>query len=308
MTMTRIRYLLPIGLLWACGVDPSDPEPTEDIELPSFRPTTLPGGVPGPDPIDLPASCLTRYDFVDRSIPDVECRRTLVGGDPNHFVVTCPVHPQLATTVEVERAPDGRLLREQVVYPASRGGSSGALTYQYDAQLRLASIEQDVNGDGVPNWRRAVVERGPDGQPLTEEIRTEPWELPDGVYPVTALQSLENQYDNRGRLVGRQLRFVGNGAVFNDLVVTYNDRARRREWQTVVDLSSLTPQLPLPGLNRGYELFDASGALIERSWTKPDGERSVEHYRYDGQGRQILKAFEGIQRTSYTAREVYRCP
>jgi hypothetical protein len=307
--MTRIRYLLPLGLMWACGVDdPSDSD--EPIEVPSFRSTSaLPGGAPGTNPIDLPASCLTRYDFSDRSVADVECRRTTVDGDPDHFVVTCPAHPQLPTTVEVERADDGRLLRDKVVFTAAgHGNPLQVRTYQYDAALQLAAIEQDTNGDGLPNWRRAVLERDGDGQPLSEEIRTDPWELPDGVYAVTAHQAVTTRYDDRGRLVSSQLRFVDSDALFSDLTVTYNDRARRREWRVVVDISSLTPQAGGPGLNRGYELFDSHGALIERSWTKPDGERSVEHYRYDREGRQTLKAFEGPGKTSYTAREVYRCP
>lgn len=309
--MTRIRYLLPLGLLWACGVD--DPASSDEpIAVPSFRSTAaelVPGDAPGASPIDLPASCLTRYDFSDRAVPDVECRRTAVPGDPDHFVVTCPDHPQLPTTVEVERAADGRLLRDKVVFSAA--GHSRPLqigTYQYDEALQLAAVSQDTDGDGAPNWRRVVLERAAEGLPLTEEIRTDPWELPDGVYEVTAQQMVTNRYDDRGRLVSSQQRFASTGALFYDLTVTYHDRARRREWRAVVDISSLTPQAGGPGVNRGYELFDAKGALIERSWTKPDGERSIEHYRYDREGRQTLKAFEGSRRTSYIAREVYHCP
>ena len=309
--MKRIRYLLPLGLLWACGVDDST-DSDEPIVVPSFRSTSaelLPGDVPGGSPTDLPASCLTRYDFADRAVPGVECQRTTVAGDPDHFVVTCPEHSQLPTTVEVERATDGRLLRDKVVFtPAGHSQPLQVRTYQYDEALQLAAIAQDSDGDGAPNWRRTVLEPDAGGLPLEEEIRTDPWELSDGVYQVTAHQITTNRYDALGRLVSTQQRFASTGAVFYDLTVTYNDRARRREWRAVVDISSLTPQAGGPGLNRGYELFDARGALIERSWTKPDGERSVEHYRYDREGRQTLKAFEGRRGTSYTAREVYNCP
>lgn len=308
--MTRIRYLLPLGLVGACGVDePADSD--ETLELPSFRSASgerLPGDAPGGSPADLPASCLTRYDFSSRLVPDVECRRTAVGGAPDHFVVTCPEHPQLPTTVEVERAADGRLLRDQVIFtPAGHSQPFSASVYQYDEAQKLAAISSDFDEDGIPNWRRAILSRDADGLPLTEEIRADPWAL-DRVYPVTAHQLLTSRYDDRGRLVSTQQRFAETGAVFSELTVTYNDRARRREWRVVIDLSSLSPQAGGPGVNRGYELFDARGALIERSWTKPDGDRSVEHYRYDRDGRQILKAFQGSGNTSYVAREVYRCP
>lgn len=47
--MTRIRYLLPLGLVWACSVDePADSD--EAIELPSLRSASsegLLGDVPG---------------------------------------------------------------------------------------------------------------------------------------------------------------------------------------------------------------------------------------------------------------------
>lgn len=306
--MTRVCCVLPLALLGACGLDSSSDPDEELIIVPAFRSAGVPGDSPGGDPTDLPASCLTRYDFADRSVPDVECRRAIVGEDPNHFVVTCPPHPQLPTTAEVERAADGRILRDKLVYSGDQSQPQRIRTYQYDAALRLAVSELDSDGDLQPNWRRTVLTRDPEGLPLTEEIHTDPWDFPGGPYPVTAHQAVHSAYDGRGRLTSRQMSFVGNGATFLDMEIKYNDRARRREWRVVVDDSSLGAQAGGPGVNRGYELFDGHGQLIERSWTKPDGERSVEHYRYDGEGRQTLKSFEGIRGTSYTAREVYRCP
>jgi|GEM_PF-3020134 len=306
----RTLISLSVVLAGACAADPALP-PT-DFVVPTARTASLDGF----DFTELFArapSCMTRYDIAGLP-PGVECHTAPVGGDPRHTITTCPaVHPLLATTHELALDADDRLTSDIAIYPDVPGKPSRpgryATTYHYDAGGKLVAMETVSTREGMPG--RMVAFGGYDGRgdARTADVTSDPLVL-DQVYPSTAHEQWALDYDASDRLTSFQARFSPSGNLFFDESISYDDRARRREFRLKSDLSAEIPIFP-PNNNpptRQYDLFDHEGRIIERRAIQAaSGHDFAMRFRYDDDGR-LLTTVSQSSAYSYTAREIYDCP
>ena len=310
---TLLRWLaLAAPLLTACGEEMTGPPDVSGPPLPGVAPQSA-GPVPGVEyPISSrpgERSCITRYDFAG-SIADAECLTVSVDGDPLHWTTTCPAHDRLADQVEVLVDEAGRRLFDATREDAREW--TRALTYDdLDRliEIRLES-ENEATGDSVITFTD-FDERG---QPLHMTRTGDVWDLGPHSFPGND-QVGSYAYDALGRLTDHEVRFVENDATYLDIHIVYDDVARRRNWDIVVDTSSFDGGSG-PGVNGQSERFDDQNRLVESERFSPPGgvgtrDTSLSLYRYDEEGRLLTTVFnehaDGAD-VQYTAHEVYDCP
>ncbi len=296
-------------LLGACS-DGGAPAPT--IEGPPLPGMTITGNSDAPwvRLHYMAPSCLTRYDFEDG--PDVECRTEFVNGDPLHWIRTCPDHRGLRGSgigLEVEQrvTEDGDpLFRHWVGI-----GNSGITRYTYDDEGRLSLIEFDDDSDGDIDATKTITEHDADGRPLAATIDGPLIDSPGDEFPAREEHETWG-YDEHGRLISIQRVLVVDGTVTERLSISYDDQARRRNWDLIIDNGP--GYQPHPYFVEGYELFDEENRLVTHNWV-PDGSEIgwIFQYRYDDEDRLLttiadLSADSDQDRLRYVAHEVHDCP
>jgi YD repeat-containing protein len=119
------------------------------------------------------------------------------------------------------------------------------------------------------------------------------------------------RYDGNERLTGVAAVFTDFGKSFLSMDIAYDDAALRIQYASTVDYAGVTyPAGTPPGENGGFDQFDASLRLIERSYFHP-GDQSHYSYRYDDQGRLLTIIGERRSTTShvqYVENLIYQCP
>ena len=297
--MTKLRWVC-LGWLFvgACG-DSGGAEPSTFL-LPSVDIASE--GVPGIDSfvqfVDQGAQCVTRYDFAAEDT-DVECHTERVGGSASHWITTCPEHVMLASQ-ELRLDERGR----ELFIHQHNEWMSWSFTFSYD---EIGRPHQIVGQDG--EWVQTYDEYDAAGRPLHATRESPDWE---GL-PGTGRTVLAFGYDEHGRIVFREGRFVSTGAAWWSETITYDDAARRRTREVIGDFTSVDP-LGIRTVTRGYDLFDAEGRLVEEYWNRAQTPEELDDwmytYRYDEQGRLLTHTFdEGSHsnETHYVAHHIYDC-
>lgn len=307
----RTILLAAVAVLGACATDPelppAPPMPTGHTAVISD------GSVPSTE-----AACLTRWRYPADDI-QFDCSRTLVDGDPDHWVQTCNVPPGLGVdgfhglTIPAARheatTEDGFYLHELIELASMPTNYIPwrDVSYVYDSQHRLTEV-QSVAPNGVD---RSDVVIGPrDAQGNVLAIQASGPALVDPVtgqvYPATAHSSAVFQYDEHGRLVADQSVY-SDGWKFWDETIGYDDRARRRDRAIIVDLSGEISEGGGAGLNTQHEFVDPAGRVLTISYTRPDGPSAFVVYRYDDQSRVSSKIVTIPGGFSSTTDYVYEC-
>ena len=310
---TKLRWICLGWLsLAACG-DTGGPEPSTFL-LPSVDP--MADGVPGANvavDFDTNAACIIRYDFAGDDV-DIECRTERVNGDPSHWIRTCPEHSHDSPfwlLEEFQLDESGRTVFERHISINPSANYSAETTYD-----ELGRLVRRVSSGVVSGDRIFTVDAFDDaGRPLHATDKGPDWVYPyEGTLPGTGNQFANYAYDAHGRLTFREFRFVSNGAAWWSETIAYDDAARRRNGQVILDTSSVDPGSPLPGVNGGYDLFDAEGRLVEQYWSRSSDPRVRDDwtstYRYDEQGRLLTETFDFESygsRTQYVSHHIYDC-
>jgi YD repeat-containing protein len=279
--------------LGACAVDPVAPD---EPPMPSARRTS--GEMADAEFASAPA-CLTRYRYPALGVT-FDCRTALVGGDPQHFVTTCPVpvtpetqwHPPDRDEVELDAR--GHVVHELTTFQVPLGGGIGHPVEDtvnvYDAAGELQ--ERTVtDGAGTVYSHSTVVDRDAARQPLHVSITVQPLTI-NRTYPATAQTTGTYGYDHLGRLNKVQFVYPTIGFRYYDRTITYDERARRRSYMTIVDMSGVSPDLGGPAANPAYDLLDAEGRVLEYGALRDPGGAFVD-YRYDPQGRLVSEVHSG---------------
>lgn len=303
-----MRTMLACSLLTlgACGVDP--PPAPDGPPLPSAQRVA---GEMGDAELAATPACLARYHYPGIGVT-FDCQTTFVGGDPHHFVTTCPVeltsrtlwHPPDRDEIELDAA--GHVVHELATFQAPPNPSHPIedTVNVYDAAGRLH--ERTISdGAGTVYHHSTVVDRGPTGQPLKISIVNQPLTV-YRTYPETAQVTGTFGYDAIGRLNKVQFTYTTIGLLYYDRTITYDEVARRRNYMTVVDDSGLGPEFGGPGFNPAYDQLDDQGHVLEYGNLRT-GEESFSDYRYDPQGRLLSEVRSGdIEARSINY--IYDCP
>jgi len=288
----RTMLACTLVTLGACAVDPVAPDDVDP--MPSARRTSDEMG--DAEFASAPA-CMTRYRYPALGVT-FDCRTALVGGDPHHFVTTCPVpltpqtqwHPPDRHEVELDAR--GNVVHELSTFQAAPNGSHPVedTVSVYDAAGRLQD-RTGTDGAGTVYFHSTVTDRDATGQPLTVSITGLPITI-YRTYPETAQRTGTFSYDRFGRLNKVQFVYTTIGVLYYDRTITYDDRARRRSYMTIVDMSGVSPDFPGAGFNPAYELLDNDGRVLEYGNLR-DHEHSFVDYRYDPRGRLVSEVHSG---------------
>ena len=253
-------------------------------------------------------ACLTRYEYPQVGVT-IDCHTTLVGGDPHHYVTTCPagVTPRSSYAYppdldEVELDAGGRVAHERVVSsdPRSRHALEDKVNvYDADGRLQESTV---TDGAGTVYRHTVVVDRDAAGRPLTATATVEPIVVYVS-YPETTQIASSYGYDALGRLNRVQHVYTVIDWLYYDRTITYDDVARQRNYLTIVDDSAVIPELG-PATNPEYDLLDVDGHVLEYG-NELTG--NYVDYRYDEQGRVVSEVASG-QREARTVSYVYDCP
>jgi len=275
----------------ACGGNQPVPARLKGISLTSAD--TLATAFPS-DQSHFPA-CIVRYDFSGSvpALPAVECSTSLVGGDPLHWITTCPPHPFVDREVELQVDAQHVPLFERLVT------SAGEFTFTYGPMQSRPGVTV-TQTDAAGNPLHAVFEVAD----LLDE---------SGV-PVagTGHQDWSWVYDDNERLTDVSAVMTNFGKTFLTMHITYDDAALRIQYSSTVDFAGVTfPVGTPPGENGGFDQFDTNLRLIERSFFHP-GDHSHFAYRYDDQGRLLTTVGDQTSgsrsHVQYVENSIYECP
>jgi YD repeat-containing protein len=305
--------LLILAISSACATTPEVPPPAR--RMPSASPD-LGGGLPA-----LPTSCMTRYDSSDLKV-HFTCQTALVGGDPHHYVTTCPQEFPLnarhsfpgpefygrpVTSNEVVLDAAGNLSHEVTTHVAPHKTVVTVMDWYYDGQGRL-SERKISDGTGKVTFDSIVGERDAEGRPLTTSNTQDPIEVYGVTYPGTAHSTGELGYGEDGRLATVQYRYQPSGFLTYDRTIVYDDVARRRSYFTTVDIQPLVPTAGGAGHATSYDVVDEDGRIIEleniASEQDPEWRSDL---RYDDGGR-LMTAISTSAGSIATASYIYDCP
>jgi hypothetical protein len=135
---------LPLLALAACGEDhQAVAARLKGVSLAAAG-TATPGAFPSDQP-SFPA-CVVRYDFSGSApaLPSVDCTTALVGGDPLHWITTCPDHPYLEREVEIQVDAQHHPIFERHVYATQE------FTFSYPLQSRPGVTVTQTDAAGNP--------------------------------------------------------------------------------------------------------------------------------------------------------------
>jgi hypothetical protein len=301
-----MRTLLALStiLAGACA-DMTEPITPSDFLTPSLR-TGGVGGLELGEGVAPPPSCITRYELDGIAAP-LECRTSLIDGDPRRFVTLCPENSRwIPIREEVDVDSEGRVSRHLAV----RGPTAAfrETFYLRDELGRLTGLAGDSDADGQTDFTFTYGDRDARGNPLSASITQKPVVIYDQVFPATARSTVALQYDADDRLIAQQSRFVGLDGIYYDMVAEYDDVARRRNLVVIVDGKEAIPISGGAGYNTHSHQFDVEGRLVETQWLHPGDRRpNVIQQRYDEQGRLLTRRYQA-QRDAYTAHSIYDCP
>lgn len=271
-----------------CGEDSASPVATE--QLPSVDPgsVTLGSGYSG-DLGQAAMPCLVRFDFAP-PYSDVDCNIVEVNGAAD-WKMSCPDHPYLPLEDEFRFDDQGRLIVEVITEPASNGG--GVFTMTSFSQNPFATppcMVLESNATGAPTVARC----------LRPDVT-----LPDGTVLLGDTTSTF-VYDAFGRLTDDNFSETATGKVIMTSHITYDDAARRRDFEVVVD-----PGQPLEGLNSSVELLDENMRLSVRSVKRTGGDDLEYTYSYDEAGRLLTQSVDlkygNGPHVSYLQHRIYDC-
>lgn len=304
--------LLVLAISSACATTPEAPPARR---MPSAS-ADFGGGVPALQP-----SCMTRYDSPDLDA-HFSCQTAFVGGDPHHYVTTCPedsvlfVHHGFPGPESYGRPA----FRDEVVLDAAGNLSHEVTTamgpdatvvtvtdWLYDAQGRLSG-RTISDGTGNVTFQSAVGERDALGRPLTTSATMQPIEIYGVTYPGTAHSTGELGYGEDDRLATLQFRYQPSGTLYYDRTILYDDVARRRSYFTTVDIQPLIPTAGGAGHATSYDVVDEEGRIIEfENISNEENPESRLDLRYDDEGR-LMTAISTYDGSIATASYIYDCP
>jgi hypothetical protein len=163
-------------------------------------------------------ACIVRYDFSGSApaLPAVECTTALVGGDPLHWITTCPSHPFVYPEVEVQVDSQHVPLFERLVT------SAGEFTFSYGPMQSRPGV--------------TVTQTDAAGNPLQAVFAVA--DLLDGSgAPVVGSghQQWSWLYDGNERLTGVSAVFTDFGKTFLSMDIAYDDAALRINRRRVPD-------------------------------------------------------------------------
>lgn len=263
-----------VGLAAGCAGD--GVPATSTVRLPSVDPGALSGSGASylPDNGQPAVPCQVRYDYVEVAAPPTsqsppqpkifDCSVVIIDGAA-HWKIVCPEHDSIPLEDELEFDADGKLAVETRTYPATSGGGPH---YLYpDPFVHPPCSVLQTNESGAPTQARCMF---PDTTASDGRII----ELGDDTFTFA--------YDGFGRLVDQEQTETASGRTLVGTHVTYDDAARRRDFEVVV-----LPGDPRQGDNTRSELLDADMRLVEKSGAIAGGDTYDYTYSYDDAGRLV---------------------
>jgi hypothetical protein len=286
-----------IGLAAGCG---DGGAATSSVRLPSVDPGTLSGSgasyLQDTGPSAVP--CQVRYDYVEVTGPRAtpwqlvfDCSVVQIDG-AMHWKIVCPKHDEVPLEDELQFDADGKLAVETLTYSANSGG--GPHSFYRDPFAHAPCTVLATNASGAPTQARCLDPdtTGPDGRVI---------ELGDDTFTFA--------YDAFGRLVDQEQSETASGRVLVGTHVTYDDAARRRDFDVVV-----LPGDPREGQNSRSELLDEEMRLVEQSGLVAGGDTYDNTYSYDDAGRVVTITSSDqhvgywFPNVSYQQHRIYDCP
>jgi len=288
---TKLVSCFPLLMVMAaCGGNQPVPARLKGVSLTSAD--ALSTAFPS-DQSRFPA-CIVRYDFSGSApaLPGVECNTTLVGGDPLHWITTCPSHPFVDPEVEIQVDAQHVPLFERLVT------SAGEFTFSYGPMQSRPGV--------------TVTRTDAAGNPLEAVFAVADLLTGSGAPIVgSGHQQWSWVYYDHERLTDVSAVMPDFGKSFFSMHIVYDDAALRIQYSSTVDYSGVTlPAGTPPGENGGFDQFDTNLRLIERSFFHP-GDQSHFAYRYDDQGRLLTTAGDqtsGTRHVQYVENSIYECP
>jgi len=290
-----------IALWVGAGVGCGEGAPVPStVRLPSVDPGTLSrsGASYVQDDGRAAAPCQVRYDYAEVASATAtprqqvfDCSVVLIDGAA-HWKIVCPQHDSIPLEDELELDADGKLAVETRTYPENSGGGpyrSYPNPFDHPPCMVLAT-----NASGEPTQARC----------LHPDTRT-----PDGRVFELGDDTFTFDYDVFGRLVDQEQAETASGRTLVSTHVTYDDAARRRDFDVVV-----LPGDPREGVNTNSELLDEELRLVERSGVIAGGDTYDYTYSYDDAGR--VATMTGSEQhvgywfpnVSYQQHRIYDCP
>jgi hypothetical protein len=273
--------------------------PPSDFVVPTARVAELDGLEFIADASFAPA-CLTRYELASTSF---DCPTTIITSEPLHYRITCPESEIAAKLLEYQFDDHRRLIR----YIYDNGGAYPvrvSTAYTYDELGRLAKIESGQN----QNVDSTVIygDRNEAGMPRSASIVGPPfWSMQ--YYPDTTNRAGVFDYDDHDRLISAAYRVLSSDYVYFSYSITYNDAARLRTMNAIVDHSGITGYGG-PGYNVHNALFDSRGRLVSQFGQRPQEAPYAYRFRYDDLGRRTTTSSHVPRSPDYTKHEIYDCP
>jgi hypothetical protein len=289
----RLSSLLPLLLAAAaCGTD--KPVTPRLASVPAASAGTLIPSVLSTQ--TRYAACVVRYDFSGSApaVPNLECTTALVGGDPLHWITTCPAHPVVERELELQVDAQHHVVFERHLY----ANNEVSISYlPLDTRPGVTVVQKDTAGNPLrATFAVADLLGGPTGS--------------DPI-PGSGHQEWSWQYDANERLTGVSALFTDFAKKFFSMDIAYDDAALRIQFASTVDYSGVVlPAGSAPGENGGFEQFDDGLQLVE-FYQFNGADQSHYGYRYDERGR-LLTVVGDQKRTrshvQYVQDFVYQCP
>lgn len=207
----------------------------------------------------------------------------------------CGASSSSSSSLPATASPCGKRLVSTIELRSSSGPAVGKTVKQYDGLGHLTSVENDVNGDGVPEQIERYQLDG-EGRVIARELQEGPDE-PGAQVKITydsrgrklrelgELEDIRFSYDASGRKVHEQRFRPGDDAAYEDHVTT-SDAAGH------------------PLLQEGYQpigeirktwTYDKQGREVERDFVR-DGELVVRtRTSYDAAGRRLGEEHTGAE-------------
>lgn len=287
-----------VGLGAGCAGD--DGPGTSAVRLPSVDPGAVSGSgaTYEPDTGQGMVPCQVRYDYVEVDGPPpspprhriFDCSIVVIDG-PAHWKIVCPEHDSIPLEDELAFDAGGKLAVETRTFPESSGG--GPHTFYSDPFVHPPCTVLETNAGGAPTQARCLYPdaTSPDGRVI---------ELGDDTFSFA--------YDSFGRLVEQEQSETASGRTLVSTHVTYDDAARRRDFEIVV-----LPGDPRQGDNTRSEVLDENMRLVERSGMIAGGDTYDYTYSFDDAGR--LVTMTGTEQhvrywfpnVSYQQHRIYDC-